>query len=151
MVCDEYVKPHKRRRMSEVADSIGRVFAPGMPKPKNPYVHATVFQGVAYCSGQIGVDPASGEMAVGVAEQTRQTLKNVEVVLAGVGSDLTHVLRAMVYLREQSSFDEMNAVYAEVFGEHLPARTTLPGIGFRAGVEVEIDVTAVADGFRQAG
>jgi 2-iminobutanoate/2-iminopropanoate deaminase len=131
----------KRREMSQGTESVGRILADGMPKPKNPYVHATVYQGVAYCSGQIGVDPASGVMAEGVAAQTRQALKNTEVVLASVGSDLTRVLRVMVYLREQSSFEEMNAVYAEVFGEHLPARTTLPGIGFKAGVDVEIDVT----------
>jgi 2-iminobutanoate/2-iminopropanoate deaminase len=137
--------------MSEDADQINRIIARGMPKPKNPYVHVTAYQGVAYCSGQIGVDPVSGEMAVGVAAQTRQALKNSEVVLASVGSDLTRVLRAMVYLREQSSFDEMNAVYAEFFGEHLPARTTLPGIGFKVGVEVEIDLTAAVDGSFRAG
>ena len=131
--------------MSEGTESISRIFADGMPKPKNPYVHATVFQGVAFCSGQIGVDPASGNMAEGITAQTRQALKNIEVVLASVGSDLTRVLRVMVYLREQSSFDEMNAVYAEVFGEHLPARTTLPGIGFKTGVDVEIDVTAAVN------
>jgi len=114
-----------------------------MPIPKGAYVHATVHRDIVYCSGQLGVDPVTGEMPVGVAAQTRRALQNLELVLRGVGSDLTQVLRAMVYLRDPSSFAEMDSTFAEIFGDHRPARTTLPGIGFRVGVEVEIDVTAV--------
>jgi enamine deaminase RidA (YjgF/YER057c/UK114 family) len=110
--------------------------------PKGAYVHATVHRGIVYCSGQLGIDPVSGEMAAGVAAQTRRAIQNLEIVLSGVGSDLKQVLRAMVYLRDPSAFAEMDATFAEMFGDHRPARTTLPGIGFRVGVEVEIDVTA---------
>ena len=138
----ETLEPFERRIVNESRDSVERVLVAGMPIPKGAYVYATVHRGIVYCSGQLGVDPVTGEMPVGVAAQTRRALQNLEFVLSGVGSDLTQVLRAMVYLRDPSSFAEMDSTFAEIFGDHRPARTTLPGIGFRAGVEVEIDVTA---------
>lgn len=138
----ETLGPFVRRNVNENSELIERVLVDGMPIPKGAYVHATVHRDIVYCSGQLGVDPVTGEMAVGVAAQTRQALKNLEFVLRGVGSDLTQVLRAMVYLRDPSSFAEMDSIFAEIFGDLRPARTTLPGIGFKAGVEVEIDVTA---------
>ena len=128
--------------MNESIGSVERVLVAGLPIPKGAYVHATVHRGIVYCSGQLGIDPVSGEMAAGVAAQTRRAIQNLEIVLSGVGSDLKQVLRAMVYLRDPSAFAEMDATFAEMFGDHRPARTTLPGIGFRVGVEVEIDVTA---------
>jgi 2-iminobutanoate/2-iminopropanoate deaminase len=131
--------------MNESIGSVERVLVAGLPVPKGAYVHATVHRGIVYCSGQLGVDPVSGEMPDGVAAQTRRAIQNLEIVLSGVGSDLTQVLRAMVYLRDPSAFAEMDATYAEMFGDHRPARTTLPGIGFRVGVEVEIDVTAALE------
>jgi 2-iminobutanoate/2-iminopropanoate deaminase len=131
--------------MNESIGSVERVLVAGLPIPKGAYVHATVHRGIVYCSGQLGIDPVSGEMAAGVAAQTRRAIQNLEIVLSGVGSDLTQVLRAMVYLRDPSTFAEMDATYAEMFGDHRPARTTLPGIGFRVGVEVEIDVTAALE------
>ncbi len=131
--------------MNESIGSVERVLVAGLPIPKGAYVHATVHRGIVYCSGQLGIDPVSGEMAAGVAAQTRRAIQNLEIVLSGVGSDLTQVLRAMVYLRDPSAFAEMDATYAEMFGDHRPARTTLPGIGFRVGVEVEIDVTAALE------
>jgi 2-iminobutanoate/2-iminopropanoate deaminase len=134
--------PFERRNVNESPDSVERVLVAGLPIPKGAYVHATVHDGIVYCSGQLGVDPVTGEMAVGVAAQTRRALENLELVLRGVGSDLTQVLRAMVYLRDPTSFAEMDSTFAEIFGDRRPARTTLPGVGFRVGVEVEIDVTA---------
>ncbi|HXY43731.1 MAG TPA: RidA family protein [Acidimicrobiales bacterium] len=123
-------------------NNIRRVLVPGLPVPKGAYVHAVVHGDIAYCSGQLGTDPESGELVTGVAPQTRRALQNLATVLEGLGSDLTNALQCRVYLRDPSSFAEMDAAYAEVFGDHRPARTTLPGIGFRAGVEVEIDLTA---------
>lgn len=74
--------------------------------------------------------------------QTRQALNNLAVVLAGVGSSLDRVVRASVFLRDAGMFAEMDAVFAEVFGTARPARTTLPGLQFREGVDVEIDLIA---------
>lgn len=131
--------------MNESIGSVERVLVAGLPMPKGAYVHATVHRGIVYCSGQLGIDPVSGEMAAGVAAQTRRAIQNLEIVLSGVGSDLKQVLRAMVYLRDPTAFAEMDTTFAEMFGDHRPARTTLPGIGFRVGVEVEIDVTAALE------
>jgi enamine deaminase RidA (YjgF/YER057c/UK114 family) len=71
-------------------------------------------------------------------------LRNLDVVLTGASSSLKRVLQARVYLRDQASFQEMDGAYAAIFADALPARTTLPGIGFGVGTEVEIDVTAAA-------
>jgi 2-iminobutanoate/2-iminopropanoate deaminase len=131
--------------VNESIGSVERVLVAGLPIPKGAYVHATVHRGIVYCSGQLGIDPVSGEMSAGVAAQTRRAIQNLEIVLSGVGSDIKQVLRAMVYLRDPSAFAEMDATFAEMFGDHRPARTTLPGIGFRVGVEVEIDVTAALE------
>ncbi len=74
--------------------------------------------------------------------QTRQALSNLAAVLAGAGSTLERVIKATVYTRDAGMFGEMDAVFAEVFGTAKPARTTIPGLAFRAGVDVEIDLLA---------
>jgi 2-iminobutanoate/2-iminopropanoate deaminase len=130
-------------------DDIERRLVGTLPVPKGAYVHAVVHGGIVYCSGQLGVDPETGDLADGVAAQTRRALRNLALVLEGVGSDVARVLQCHVYLRDAAAFAEMDAVYAEVFGDHRPARTTLPGIGFRPGAEVEIDLTAAIGGIRR--
>jgi 2-iminobutanoate/2-iminopropanoate deaminase len=129
--------------VSDGAD-IERVLVPGLSKPKYAYAHAVVHNGIVYCSGQLGIDPTTGALVEGVAAQTTQALRNLDVVLTGASSSLKRVLQARVYLRDQASFQEMDGAYAAIFADALPARTTLPGIGFGVGTEVEIDVTAAA-------
>ena len=102
------------------------------------------FERLLFVSGQGATDPATGELAGADVEiQTEQCLKNLQAILKAGGSDLRHVLRCGVFLLEMSEFQQMNGVYARVFGEHRPARTTiqaagLPGVGLR----VEIDCIA---------
>jgi 2-iminobutanoate/2-iminopropanoate deaminase len=96
-----------------------------------------------FVSGQGGIDPATGVLAEGVEAQTEQCLKNVQTILEAAGSGLPHVLRCGVFLLDMGEFKNMNGVYARIFGEHRPARTTvqvagLPGVGLR----VEIDAVA---------
>jgi 2-iminobutanoate/2-iminopropanoate deaminase len=96
-----------------------------------------------FVSGQGGIDPGTGVLAEGVEAQTEQCLKNVQTILEAAGSGLPHVLRCGVFLLDMGEFKNMNGVYARVFGEHRPARTTvqvagLPGVGLR----VEIDAVA---------
>jgi len=97
-----------------------------------------------FVSGQGAHDPATGQLAgPDIASQTEQCLKNVEAILKAAGSDLSHVLRCGVFLVDMGEFNAMNAVYARMFGDHRPARTTiqaaaLPGVGLR----VEIDCIA---------
>jgi 2-iminobutanoate/2-iminopropanoate deaminase len=120
------------------------VHAANLPKPVGPYSPGMIHDGLIFVSGQGATDPATGRLAgPGIEAQTEQCLKNVRAILEAAGSDLTCVLRCGVFLLDMREFDQMNAVYARVFGNHRPARTTiqaaaLPGEGLR----VEIDCVA---------
>ena len=102
------------------------------------------FERLVFVSGQGATDPATGQLAgPDVSIQTEQCLKNLKAILEAAGSSLSHVLRCGVFLIDMNEFQQMNAVYARMFGEHRPARTTiqaaaLPGEGLR----VEIDCVA---------
>ena len=115
-----------------------------IPTPMGPYSPATVFDRLVFVSGQGARDPKTGVLAgTDVETQTEQCLKNVEAILIAAGSSLQHVLRCGVFLIDISEFSKMNEVYARMFGDHRPARTTiqaaaLPGPGLR----VEIDCIA---------
>ena len=99
---------------------------------------------LVFVSGQGATDPATGQLAgPDVEAQTEQVFRNLQAILKAAGSDLPYVLRCGVFLLDMREFDQMNAVYARVFGDHRPARTTiqaaaLPGEGLR----VEIDCIA---------
>jgi 2-iminobutanoate/2-iminopropanoate deaminase len=116
-----------------------------LTKPLGPYSPGMGFERLIFVSGQGATDPATGTLAgLDVTAQTEQCLRNVEAILKAAGSDLQRVLRCGVFLVDMAEFEQMNAVYARVFGDHRPARTTiqaaaLPGEGLR----VEIDCIAV--------
>lgn len=120
------------------------VHAANLPKPVGPYSPGMNFDRLVFVSGQGATDPATGTLAgTDAATQTEQCLKNVEAILKAAGTDLQHVLRCGVFLIDMKEFQEMNAVYQRMFGDHRPARTTiqaaaLPGDGLR----VEIDCIA---------
>lgn len=120
------------------------VHAPNLPKPVGPYSPGMAFERLIFVSGQGATDPATGELAgADATAQTEQCLRNLQAILKAAGSDLQHVLRCGVFLLDMNEFAAMNAVYARVFGDHRPARTTiqaaaLPGKGLR----VEIDCIA---------
>lgn len=120
------------------------VHAANLPKPVGPYSPGMNFDRLVFVSGQGATDPATGKLAgADATTQTEQCLKNVEAILKAAGTDLQHVLRCGVFLIDMKEFQQMNAVYQRMFGEHRPARTTiqaaaLPGDGLR----VEIDCIA---------
>jgi 2-iminobutanoate/2-iminopropanoate deaminase len=119
------------------------VRAANLPPPLGPYSPGMSFERLVFVSGQAGVDPLTGLLAEGVEAQTEQCLKNIQAILEGAGSSLQHVLRCGVFLIDMGEFQNMNGVYARMFGDHRPARTTvqvagLPGVGLR----VEIDAIA---------
>ena len=135
-----------------MAAELNRLVVPGLRPPLGAYVHAVVHDGIVYCAGQVGIEPATGVVPDGVGPQTRQALSNLAAVLTAAGSDLDHVVKATVYVRDAAMFSEMDAAYAEVFGAARPARTTIPGIDFRPGVDVEIDlIAALSQPDRRAG
>jgi 2-iminobutanoate/2-iminopropanoate deaminase len=129
-------------REARVTEELSRINATGLRPPAGAYVHAVVHRGMVYCSGQIGVDPATGDVPVGVGPQTRQALNNLAAVLANAGSDLGKVVKASVFLRDASMFGDMDAAFSEAFGSAKPSRTTVPGLRFGDGTDVEIDVIA---------
>ncbi len=123
------------------------VSAPGLPPPAGPYSPAIVAGNFIFVSGQAGRDPVTLVTPEDVESQTEQALRNVAAILEAAGASLRHVVRCGVFLVDIGEFSRMNAVYARVFGDHRPARTTvevssLPGPGLR----VEIDAVAVLPG-----
>jgi reactive intermediate/imine deaminase len=117
------------------------------PAPVGPYSQAIEHDGVLYCSGQIPLDPATGELVAGDIEaQTRQVFANLRAVLEAAGSSLDRVVRAGVYLVDLGLFPRVNAIYAEYFdGDPQPARSTVQVAALPLGAEVEIDVIALVD------
>lgn len=119
------------------------VSTPEAPAAIGPYSQAVVHAGVVYCSGQIALDAATGQVIEGgVPEQTRRVLQNLDAVLRAAGSDRSRVLRTTVYLRDMADFAAMNAEYAAFFGEARPARATVAVAGLPRDVRVEIDCVA---------
>jgi 2-iminobutanoate/2-iminopropanoate deaminase len=99
---------------------------------------------LVFVSGQGATDPATGKLAGADADvQTEQCLRNVEAILKAAGSSLQHVLRCGVFLVDMGEFDRMNVVYARMFGDHRPARTTIQAAALpRPELRVEIDCIA---------
>ena len=120
------------------------VHAPNLPKPAGPYSPAVVFERLVFVSGQGARDPQTDRMAGSdIQSQTEQCHRNIEAILAAAGSSLRHVLRGGVFLTDMSEFQQMNAVYERMFGDHRPARTTIQAAALPAeGLRVEIDCIA---------
>jgi 2-iminobutanoate/2-iminopropanoate deaminase len=109
--------------------------------PAGPYSPGRVFERLVFVSGQGATNPATGQMAGDdIESQTEQVLRNVAAILEAAGSSLQHVLRCGVFLKDIGEFERMNAVYARMFGEHRPARTTVQVADLpQKGLRVEID------------
>jgi len=117
------------------------------PKALGPYAQAIVAGGMVYCAGQIGLDPATGNVvAGGVTEQTHQVLKNLRSVLKAAGSDLDRAVKTTVFIKNMNDFGAMNDVYGrpEYFGAQPPARSTVEVARLPRDVLVEIEVVALA-------
>lgn len=116
----------------------------GAPTPAGPYSPGIAAGGFVFCSGQTGRDPQTGVLAPGgVADQTRQVLRNLEVVLQAAGLGLADVVKTTVFLTDMDDFDAMNEAYAAVFGGHRPARTTVEVSRLPRGGLVEIECIAL--------
>ena len=115
------------------------------PAAIGPYSQAVKADGIVYTSGQIPLDPATGNLVEGDFEaQVRRVFANLAAVLAQAGSGFDRVLKATVYLTDLGNFQTLNAVYAEHFGSHKPARTTVGVSQLPRGAEVEIDLVALS-------
>lgn len=120
------------------------IHAANLPKPVGPYSPGMGFERLIFVSGQGATNPATGNLAgADTAAQTEQCLENLRAILHAAGSDLRCVLRCGVFLVDMNEFQEMNAVYARMFGDHRPARTTVQVSALpTAGLRVEIDCVA---------
>jgi 2-iminobutanoate/2-iminopropanoate deaminase len=116
------------------------------PKAIGPYSQAIVYNGLAYLSGQIPLDPASGQLVTGdIAVQTERVLENIKAVLQACGSSLGKVLKTTVFLKDMGEFPKMNEVYGRYFTTDAPARSTVEAARLPRDVQVEIDCIAAID------
>ena len=113
------------------------------PAPAGHYSQAVVHGGLVYVSGQLPIDPKTGEKRLGsVEEQTRQALENVAAILKAAGSDVRRTIKVTVYVSDISLWPRVNAVYAEFFKDHRPARAVVPTRELHHGFLVEIEAVA---------
>jgi 2-iminobutanoate/2-iminopropanoate deaminase len=113
------------------------------PKPIGPYSQAVISGGLLFCSGQIALDPATGELVKGdVAAQTERALQNLLAVLREAKMGPENVVKTTVFLADMADFAKMNEVYARYLGKAPPARSTVQAAGLPKGARVEIDVIA---------
>jgi 2-iminobutanoate/2-iminopropanoate deaminase len=116
------------------------------PRAIGPYSQAVRAGNLLFCSGQIPIDPATGEfVSGGVAEQTEQVMRNLSAVLEAAGADLNQVVKTTVFLAEMDDFTAMNEVYGRFFGANPPARATVQAARLPRDAKVEIEAMAVLD------
>jgi 2-iminobutanoate/2-iminopropanoate deaminase len=116
------------------------IAADGAPPAIGPYSHAVRSGGLLFCSGQIPLDAASGQIVEGdVAEQTRQCLRNLEAVCAAAGASLSDAVRCGIFVTDMGAFADVNEAYGEFFASDPPARSTVEVSALPKGAQVEID------------
>lgn len=114
------------------------------PKAIGPYSQAILANGFVFCSGQLGLDPATGDMVSGdVKMQAHQAMRNIMGVLEAAGTDLEHVVKTTIFLSAISDFAAVNEVYASYFKAAPPARSTVGGLQLPKGGLVEIEMVAM--------
>ncbi|MEM7588525.1 MAG: RidA family protein [Acidobacteriota bacterium] len=117
------------------------------PEAIGPYSQAVVAGRWVYTSGQIALDPETGEIVSGGFEaQARRVMANLEAVLASTGCNFHHVVKANIFVVDLADFPKLNAIYGEAMGNHRPARSTVQVGALPKGALVEIDLVARRDG-----
>ncbi len=115
------------------------------PQAIGPYSQAVVANGFAFLSGQIALDPATGQLVDGdIAAQTEQVVKNLKAVLEACGSSLGDVVKTTVFLKDMGEFAKMNEVYGRYFNQNPPARATVEAARLPRDVRVEIECVALS-------
>jgi 2-iminobutanoate/2-iminopropanoate deaminase len=123
------------------------VDAPGAPAAVGPYAHAVKAAGLLFCSGQIPLDPATGEIAGDTpAEQARRCLQNLRAVCVAAGTSLDAAVKVTVYLTDMAAFAEVNEAYTSFFPSEPPARVAIGVSALPRGAQVEIDAVVALVG-----
>ena len=113
------------------------------PAALGPYSQAIKANGFIYCSGQIPINPASGNIeAETIEDQTRQVISNLKNVLEAAGASLANVVKTTVFIKDMNDFASLNAVYAEMFGDTKPARSCVEVARLPKDVKIEIEAIA---------
>ena len=119
------------------------ISTPDAPEPAGHYSQAVVHNNLVYVSGQLPIDPKTGEKRIGsIEEQTEQALKNLAAILRAAGSNLNQVIKTTVYISDIELWGRVNEVYAKFFGEHRPARAVVPTKNLHFGFQIEIEAIA---------
>ena len=114
------------------------------PGALGPYSQAVEIDQLVYTSGQLGIDPATGELADGVEAQAKQALENVKAILAEAGLEMSSIIKTLVFIKDMNDFGKVNAIYAQyINGDVLPARSCVEVAALPKGGLVEIEVIAV--------
>lgn len=123
-----------------------QIFADKAPAALGPYCHAIVHGDMVFCSGQIPLDPETMEIVgTNIEEQTARVMKNIEIVLAEVGTTLNKIVKATIFLDSMDDFLGMNKVYEEHLGGHKPARSAFEVGALPKDALVEIECIAVIE------
>ncbi|MEJ5199815.1 MAG: Rid family detoxifying hydrolase [Anaerolineae bacterium] len=116
------------------------------PAAIGPYSQAIRAGDFIFCSGQLGLDPATGALREGVAAQTEQALDNLAAVLAAAGAEMKDVVKTTIYLTDLADFATVNAIYGRRFADSPPARATIQAAGLPRGAAVMIEMIAYIGG-----
>jgi len=122
---------------------IQTVHSPHAPEAIGPYSQAIIAAPFLFCSGQIGIDPATGALVDGIENQTRQALANLDAVLVKAGFAPGKVAKTTIFLKSMGDFAAVNSMYAKFFDQHRPARSTVEVSNLPKGALVEIECIAV--------
>ena len=115
------------------------------PAPIGPYSQAVQTGNMLFASGQIAIDPETGELLTDdLVTETHQVMKNIAAVLEAAGMDFSNVIKTSIFLQDMGSFSQVNEIYGSYFSSDFPARETVEVAGLPKGVNVEISVIAVA-------
>jgi 2-iminobutanoate/2-iminopropanoate deaminase len=118
------------------------VSTPEAPSAIGPYSQAIAIDGFVFCSGQLGLDPKTGQLVEGIENQTERALLNLTAVLGAAGLSVADVVKTTVFLSDMADFSAMNAVYSRFVVEPAPARSTVQVAALPKGGRVEIEATA---------
>jgi 2-iminobutanoate/2-iminopropanoate deaminase len=126
-----------------MTDQLRPILTPNATQPGGHYAQAMVHGDIVYVSGQLGFEPKSSTPElVSVEQQVRNCLGNLKAILDDAGSSMNHVIRTTIYISDVALWPEVNAIYADVFGDHRPARTIVPCNILHHDFQVEIDAMA---------
>jgi len=120
------------------------IFTPNAPAPIGPYSQAVRVGNTCYLSGQIAINPESGELLTGDLDtETHQVMKNIKELLSACGLGFEHVIKTSIFLKSMGDFAQVNSIYGSYFQKDFPARETVEVAGLPKGVNVEISMIAV--------